>query len=143
YFLFYVMVEYGLSKLLEVQFPRPRLERLAQPVGELSPMGLVWLFMGESPAYRALAGIAQISGGVLLLSGRTCAIGALVLVFVMSNVLAINLCFDVPVKLFSAHLLIMALVVLLLDHRLQRILFSPKKSRSISDPSRGRVSARG
>jgi hypothetical protein len=42
-------------------------------------------------------------------------LGALVAVGVMSNVVALNFCYDVPVKLYSSHLLLMALFLLLPD----------------------------
>ena len=49
-FLFLAMTLYGLAKIFKGQFPDPSLEQLLQPVGEMSPMGLAWTFMGHSVA---------------------------------------------------------------------------------------------
>lgn len=45
----------------------------------------------------------------LLLARRTATLGAIVAIGVLANVVAVNLCFDVPVKLFSMTLMVMAL----------------------------------
>jgi hypothetical protein len=47
-------------------------------------------------------------GGTLLLFRRTTTLGALGVTAVMMNVLMINFCYDVPVKLYSLHLLLLA-----------------------------------
>ncbi len=108
------MIGYGLAKLstLGNQFPPPGLFRLAQPYGESSPMGLLWTFMGASRAYTAFGGGAEFLGGVLLLWRRTALLGACVSVAVMLNVMLMNFCYDVPVKLFSAHLVVAGLCIL-------------------------------
>ncbi|HWA86175.1 MAG TPA: hypothetical protein VG710_08140 [Opitutus sp.] len=106
-----VMLSYGMSKLLHQQMPAPHLFRLVEPYGESSPMGLLWTFMGQSAAYSAFAGGLEFLGGFLLFFRRTVILGALILVVVLTNVLLMNLCFDVPVKLYSALYLFMALVL--------------------------------
>jgi len=113
------MVGYGLAKLgtLSNQFPAPGLWRLAQPYGESSPMGLLWTFMGSSRAYTAFGGAMELLGGVLLMWRRTALLGAFVSVGVMLNVMLMNFCYDVPVKLFSAHLVVAALCILAPDAR--------------------------
>jgi hypothetical protein len=71
-------------------------------------MGLVWTFMGYSTAYTWFTGLAEILAGALLLSRRTATLGSLVACGVMANVVALNFCYDVPVKLYSSLLLLMA-----------------------------------
>ncbi len=117
YMLAVTMLSYGLAKVFKTQFPFPALERLAQPLGEMSPMGLVWAFMGYSKGYNLFTGGAEVLGAVLLCFRRTTTLGALVVVGVMSNVAALNFFYDVPVKLFSSHLLLMAGVLLAPDLR--------------------------
>jgi hypothetical protein len=78
-------------------------------------MGLLWAFMGASPAYEKFGGWAELVPGLLLLFRRTSTAGALIAVAVMGNVVALNFCYDVPVKLFSSHLLLMALFLLIPD----------------------------
>lgn len=50
-------------------------------------------------------GGAEVLGGLLLLGRRTTTLGALVIIGVMSNVVMLNFCYDVPVKILSVHLL--------------------------------------
>ena len=109
------MISYGCVKVLPSQFGLPRLDRLLQPFGDASPMGLVWTFMGASPAYTSFTGLAELVSGLLLTLRRTALLGALIAIGVMSNVVMINYCYDVPVKLYSSHLLAMA-VALALPH---------------------------
>ncbi len=109
YALAVIVIGYGAVKVIKSQFPDPTLYRLVQPFGEASPMGLLWTFMGLSPGYNLFSGLGEVVGGLLLGARRTTTLGALVLVGVMSHVLVLNLCYDVPVKLYSFHLLLMAL----------------------------------
>src|SRR5215217_6234850 len=46
YVLAMTMLSYGFSKLFKTQFPFPSMDKLTQSVGELSPIGLLWTFMG-------------------------------------------------------------------------------------------------
>jgi hypothetical protein len=100
-----------MTKVIPSQMPPPRPQTLLQPVGDLSPMGLLWLSMGAAPAYQAFAGAAETLAGLLILWRRTATLGALLAAGVMANVVMLNLCYDVPVKLFSSHLLLIALLL--------------------------------
>ena len=116
-FLFFAMLLYGLAKIFKGQFADPSLELLLQPVGEMSPMGLAWTFMGHSMAYNIFIGFAEILGGVLLLYRKTLTLGSMIIVGVMTNVAMMNFTYDVPVKLFSVHLVLMALLLWIADGR--------------------------
>jgi hypothetical protein len=111
FYLGLVMFAYGLAKIFLVQFSAPTPLRLMQNLGDFSPMGLLWVFMGYSPAYSIFTGAAEALGAVLLFSRRTTTLGALVLVGVLTNVVALNLCYDVPVKINSMHLLALSLLL--------------------------------
>jgi hypothetical protein len=100
---------YGFAKVFPLQFVPPGMNRLLEPLNEFSPMGLLWTFMGFSPAYTIFAGAAEVLGGALLLFRATTTLGALVSAAVMLNVVMLNFCYDVPVKLYSANLLFMAI----------------------------------
>ncbi|MEM9801292.1 MAG: thiol-disulfide oxidoreductase DCC family protein [Planctomycetota bacterium] len=115
YYLAQVMLSYGFSKLFPLQFSEMGPDRLLQPYGDSSPMGLLWTFMGASPGYQMLAGLAEVIGGLLLLFRRTTLLGALVIAGVMANVFAMNVFFDVPVKLYSFHYLLFAFLLALPD----------------------------
>lgn len=111
------MLGYGFAKVFPGQFPPPSLDRLTSTYGESSPMGLLWTFMGASQPYTIFGGALEVLGGVLLLFRPTAVIGALVSAGVLLNIVALNLCYDVPVKLYSSHLFLMALIVALPDAR--------------------------
>jgi hypothetical protein len=114
------MLSYGAIKIIPSQFPAPSLDRLVQPFGDASPMGILWTFMGASAAYTIFSGLCEMIGGLLLVSRRTTLLGALVSAGVLTNVVLLNFCYDVPVKLYSLHLLLMAIFLILPD--LQRLL---------------------
>lgn len=115
YYLAVVMFGYGFAKVFKTQFPDLRLERLLTTYGDSSPMGLVWNFMGYSWSYNVFTGGAEVLGGLLLLFRRTTTLGALVVIGVMSNVAMLNFSYDVPVKLYSVNLLLIALFLLTKD----------------------------
>jgi uncharacterized membrane protein YphA (DoxX/SURF4 family) len=113
------MIGYGAFKVIPSQFPAPTFDRLMQPYGDSSPMGLVWTFMGASVAYNVFTGLGELTGGLLLVFRRTTLLGALVCIGVMTNVVMLNFGYDVPVKLYSVHLLLMAFF--LAAHDLRRL----------------------
>lgn len=115
YALAFIMLDYGVLKLCFGQFPSPNAGRLLQRYGDSSPMGLLWTFMGASPAYVFFSGAAETLGALLLLFRRTTTLGALVLAGVLTNVVMLNFCYDVPVKINSSHYLAMAGFLLLPD----------------------------
>jgi hypothetical protein len=111
------MITYGAVKVFKAQFAGPTLDRLLQPFGEASPMGLLWTFMAASESYNVFTGLGEMAGGLLLTARRTTLLGALVCIGVMSNVVMLNFSYDVPVKLYSSHLLAMAVFLVLPDLR--------------------------
>lgn len=98
------MLSYGAIKVIKSQFPSPSLERLIEPIGNASPMGLAWTFMGSSESYNIFTGGAEMLGGILLAFPQTATLGALVSAGVISNIVMLNFSYDVPVKIFSSHL---------------------------------------
>jgi hypothetical protein len=106
------MVGYGMAKVIPMQMPFPYLTRLVEPFGNFSSMGVLWASIGASPAYEMFAGSAEMLGGILLILPWTTMIGALVCAADMTQVFMLNVTYDVPVKLFSFHLLLMALFLL-------------------------------
>jgi hypothetical protein len=111
------LLTYGAIKVIKAQFPAPGLERLVEPYGQFSPMGVLWAFMGGSAAYNAFTGLGEMAAGALLCWRRTTTAGALLAAAVMANVVLLNFAYDVPVKLYSANLLLLALVLLAPDAR--------------------------
>lgn len=114
-FLCFAMILYGFAKIFKGQFADPNLELLIQNVGEMSPMGLAWTFMGHSMFYNIFTGSLEIIGGLLLLNRKTVSLGSLVILGVMINVVFMNFTYDIPVKLFSIHLVLMSFLLLISD----------------------------
>lgn len=107
------MVTYGMAKIAHVQMLPPHLAKLVQPLGESSPTSLLWIFMGLSSAYSVFTGVIEAVGGALLFNRRTATLGALVSFGALSQVLALNLSYDVSAKLWSANLLLLTLILLI------------------------------
>ncbi|MFB8003268.1 DoxX family protein [Nocardia sp. NPDC056000] len=105
------MLSYGFVKAFPLQMPSPSLTRLLEPFGDLTPMSVLWSQVGISPVYEILLGIAEILCGVLLLVPRTAVAGALLTVVSAAQVWILNMTYDVPVKILSFHILLMALVL--------------------------------
>lgn len=119
------LISYGVIKVIQTQFPPPSLDRLVQPFGQASPMGLLWTFMGASYGYNLFTGAGEVLAGLLLTARRTTLAGALLGAAIMTHVLVLNLCYDVPVKIFSALLVVVALYLIAPDaKRLAAVLFA-------------------
>lgn len=116
-YLAFFMLVYGIGKILPMQFPAVGLSRLAQSYGESSPMGLAWTFMQYSPAYTAFSGVAEVIGALLLLNRKTLTLGSFILFGVLSNIVMMNFCYDIPVKISSLHMLLASLLLLYSDRK--------------------------
>jgi len=126
-FLILFLLSYGFAKIFKTQFPNPSLTRLLQPIGNMSPMGLAWTYMGHSEGFNLIVGFFEALGGFLLIPRRTQTFGAFVAAGVMFQVFLMNMFFDIPVKIFSFHLLLMALFIFSTDtHRFINIFIKNK-----------------
>lgn len=111
------MLSYGLDKVFLSQMPPPSLAVLNEPLGNTSPMMLLWTLIGLNPGYQMICGAAEVIAGLLILYRRTALLGALVTAFVVGNVVLYDYFFDVGVKIYATHLLLMALVIIAPDFR--------------------------
>lgn len=136
------MIAYGAFKVIPSQFSAPSLERLMQPFGDASPMGLLWTFMGASAPYTIFTGIGELTGGLLLTNRRTALLGALICSAVMTHVVMLNFAYDVPVKIYASVLLCTALAIAAPDaHRLLRFFVLDRPSESLFADRRLRIAA--
>ncbi|CAN5401430.1 hypothetical protein BH10PLA2_BH10PLA2_04660 [soil metagenome] len=115
FFLCGMLFGYGFAKVFPMQFAPPGAFRLTQQLGDMSPMGLLWTFMGFSTAYQMFTGWVEVAAGLLLVARRTSLLGALLASLAMGQVFMLNMCFDVPVKLYSLHYLVMSVFLLVPD----------------------------
>lgn len=107
-----VAFSYGFDKVFYLQMPFPLLSQLATPLGDFLPMRFSWLFIGYSAPYEVFSGVMEVIVGLLLLWRRTATAGVLLSTAVFTNVLMLNLCYDIPVKLYSMNLVLMSLFLL-------------------------------
>lgn len=105
------LLQYGAIKIIPnyLQMPAPDEIRLFQRVGDMSPMGMLWTFIGSSKYYEMFCGFSEILAGILLIYRRTFILGVLMAIAVMFYVWILNMCYDVPVKIFSFFLLLCAI----------------------------------
>jgi len=106
------MVNYGAIKVIPAQMAAPGLIRLIEPFGDFSPMGVLWSSIGASAPYERFAGGIEMMAGILLFIPSLTTCGALVCLAATLQVFVLNMTYDVPVKLFSFHLILMSLVLL-------------------------------
>ena len=109
------LVSYGAAKAIPLQMPYPSLQRLLEPFGHFSPMGVLWYSIGASRPYEIFTGCAELLAGVLLFIPATATLGALVALACTIQIFTLNMTYNVPVKLFSFHLILMSLFLLAPD----------------------------
>lgn len=116
YLLGFAMIRYGTIKVIPSQMiAPPPLAAVQSPIGDLFPNYLLWWTVGASPAFETASGLAELLGGALLLLPRTTLLGALISAANMLFVFLLNMCYDVPVKLYSLQLFVMAVVLVAPD----------------------------
>ncbi len=116
------LILYGLAKVFLLQFGSLDINDLETNLGNQSGMGFLWKFMSYSDFYSTSTGLIEIIGGVLVLFRRTTFIGAFILFIAMVNVVLVDIGYDVSVKMFAIHLLLMT-VLLIFDNLKQLINF--------------------
>jgi hypothetical protein len=119
-----ILVGYGVAKVVFQmnQFPSPGPESLQTAIGDMTPMALIWLMMGSSKAYTFIAGAGELLAGLLLLWRRTTILGAGIGLGVMLNVAFLNLCYEIPVKQYSLHLVGLCVLLLASDIRWLKVI---------------------
>lgn len=111
------LLAYGIVKVFPLQMAFPYLRKLVERYGDFSPMGVLWASVGASPAYEMFVGGAEVLAGLLLMVPATSMLGALICLIDMIEVFVLNMTYDVPVKLFSFHMILMAVFLLIPDRR--------------------------
>jgi len=103
---------FGMVKVIPNQMLLPSLSALLTPLGRLSHFSILWDSVAAIPAYEIFAGCAEVMAGLLLLFRRTAMLGALLAAADMVEVWMLNMTYDIPVKLYSFHMLLLALLLL-------------------------------
>jgi len=124
YYLAFTLFMFALEKFFKIQFPDLGYYTLTEPLGDMSPMSLAWAFYGYSYGYNVFMGLAE-SAALFLLFRRTTALGALLTMATLANVMAVNFNYDVHAKMYPTALFLMAFFLLLKDlKRLMQFFFT-------------------
>jgi hypothetical protein len=110
YYVATILIYYGVAKF-QNQFAVPDFYTLENTLGDMSPMGLLWVFMGYSYGYTIFTGLVEILAGYLLLFRRTSIFGSLLGITAMVQVWILNMTFDIPVKIASFHYALFCLFI--------------------------------
>ncbi len=111
YYLALQLLVYGADKIFKAQFYLPEPNTLYTALGNMPRDLLYWSTMGVSRPYSIFLGSVEVACALLLLFRRSRMAGAILAVFVLANIVAINFCFDISVKLYSLYLLALALLL--------------------------------
>ena len=130
YFICLLMLVYGVVKIFQGQFYTHAYWN-DTPLGQLNGMQRVWSFYSYSPIYETFLGTVEVIVGLLILFRRTTALGIVLLLPIMANLVVINIIFNVG-ALGSAIPLLLAGLILLLLHfrRLKRFLWDRDETTS-------------
>jgi hypothetical protein len=104
-----ILIKYGVDKIFKAQFPEPEPNILFTRFGNLDKDILFWSTIGTSKIYNIIMGSIELFSGALLLFKRSHFLGSLLAIIIFSQILIINISFDISVKLFSLILLLMSL----------------------------------
>lgn len=112
YVLAFFLLKYGFDKVFKAQFYLPEPNTLYTPLGMLSKDILFWSTVGSSYSYSLFSGLMEVIPAFLLFHRKTRLLGGLIAFGVLLHVLVINFSFDISVKILSAYLLFLSLVVI-------------------------------
>jgi hypothetical protein len=116
------LLNYGLAKLFNVQFYTPEPNTLFTNLGYLNKDLVYWSSMGVGTSYNYFLGTVECLAAIMLFFKRTNFLGACLALFTLINIFAINLSYDISVKLFTAILLAYCLIICLQYRRIFSLL---------------------
>jgi hypothetical protein len=105
YYIAAVFLKYGFDKVFKRQFYLPEPNILYSNFGSLTKDTLFWSTMGTSHIFSIVTGTIEVIAGLLILFKRTRIAGYLLAFVIATNILLINISFDISVKLFTLFLL--------------------------------------
>ena len=131
-----VFVTYSAAKFTGAQFVVPGY-LLDSPVADLSGMDLTWAFFSHSPLYSGFIAIGQLAAAALLAFERTVRLGAIVLLPITTNIVLVNIGYDI-----GQDTLVLSLVLLFFNLYLVACNFAALKecfwNQALSDAPRPR-----
>lgn len=114
YWLAFEIATYGFAKVFKTQF-RHSIIRDYTLLKDASGFDLTWFYFGYSQPLTLLVAALQIGGSFLLLFRRTTLLGSLILLPIMTNILLINLFYDIAYGAFLNSVLFTLALLLLVS----------------------------
>lgn len=106
------MLLYGLAKVIPAQVGYMNLPAYQlQAVGDAEPFAMLWGYMATSTPYTVITGLIETAAALLLVPRRTRTAGALLAVVSLTQIVLLNVFYDVPVKLLAFELLLIAVLL--------------------------------
>lgn len=112
YYLVMAMLPYAIIKIIPVQMHYPNINELLMPLGSRNRFSVARNFIGVSPGYSLFTGLCELTACFLVLCRRTRVFGLLFMATVLTNVVCLNMFYNIPVKLNSMQLLLTDLFLL-------------------------------
>ncbi|HVG43145.1 MAG TPA: hypothetical protein VM890_00390 [Longimicrobium sp.] len=139
YFVALMFLFYGFAKLNGAQFTVLD-SMLDRPMREVPGFWLTWYYFGYSAVYGTLIALLQVVGALMLTFRRTALLGACLLFGIVSNIVLVDLFYDVDVSgLASAVVLWICLAIILSTHAAELVrLFWTSQAPPPGSRSRGR-----
>ncbi len=109
YYLVLQLMKYGADKIFKNQFYLPEPNILYTRLGYIHKDLLYWSAIGSSHFYTVFLGIVELTAALLLIFKKTRGPGLFISIGIFTNVLAVNLGFNISVKLFSSFLLFLGI----------------------------------
>lgn len=106
YYIAFILLKYGLDKIFKKQFYLPEPNILYTQFGDLSKDILYWSTIGTSHLYSLITGIVEVLTALLIVNRKTRALGLILSIGIIFNIILINFSFDISVKTFSIFLLL-------------------------------------
>lgn len=111
YLISFVLISFAITKFFNVQFQITNFTKYTL-LKDLPPFWRAWSFFGYSYTYNLFIGLTELAAGILILFSRTRLIGLLIAVVIYSNIVIIDIEFEVSNAIL--HSTIEFIIVLLL-----------------------------
>jgi len=106
------IIGFGFTKLLPVQMPYPGYGLLNTNFGDFTAQKIFWMSVGIVPWYQVFAGVVECLAGTLLFFRRTTALGAILLVGALGDIVYVNFAYDGGVHVYSSYFVLLAAFLL-------------------------------
>ena len=134
YWLAFEIATYGFAKVFKTQFS-PSYIRDYTLLKDASGFDLTWFYFGYSDVMTMIVAVLQIGGSILLLFRRTTLLGCFTLLPVMTNILLINLFYDIAFGAFINSLMFTIGLSFILSFywpKIKSVLFSSLAASTVS-----------